>query len=167
MRNRSQRCSARRLTLSRNGEKLCGSSGAFTDEWKIQCDGKHGFCFFGHRLICSLPVLLTADVSVHAAKVCGTKGNMLDLVGGSDVIAICCDRSGQSSSVVDTRYHFSFDVASCPVANFFKDQVIKNSFACVHMAFACSSGMSCAGLNNRVLCSLVQPCGVNDLSYDI
>ena len=49
VRNRSQRCSARRLTLSRNEEPLCGSSGAFEDELKIQCGGKHGLCYFRHK----------------------------------------------------------------------------------------------------------------------
>ena len=42
MRNRSQRCSAQRLILSRNEKPLCVSLGSFTDELQVQCGGKHG-----------------------------------------------------------------------------------------------------------------------------
>ena len=58
MRNRSQRCSVRRQTSSRNGKPLCGSLGAFTDELKIQCGGKHCWCFFRQKPQCPCPNFL-------------------------------------------------------------------------------------------------------------
>ena len=82
-------------------------------------------------------------------------------------VQTCCERSGQSSFVVDTRYHLQFDVASFTFDNFFKDQVTNNKVAPVHMVLPCSPFTSGEGRNNRVLRSFEQPCGVNDLSHDL
>ena len=59
--------------------------------------------------------------------------------------------------MVDTKYQFSFDVAS----------FTRNKVACVHIALPCSSVTFAAGRNGRVLRALDQPWGVDGFGHDL
>ena len=48
-----------------------------------------------------------AYLLMNAARFCYTKGDMFELFGGSGEVAKCCERSGQTSFVVDAKYHLS------------------------------------------------------------
>ena len=151
MRNRSQRCSTPRLTLARNQKPLCGSLGAFTDKLKIRCGGKHGLCNFRHK-----PHLQFSSGSLarrgerHLPKLAQAI---------ADVFVIekrLCTACSVIFFVVDTRYHFSFVVASCILITPSETRSSRTELP-VHMAFPCNSFMSGEGRNNGVLRSLAQP----------
>ena len=95
----------------------------------------------GQRYLSKLAQAI-ADVLVNATRVCNTSGNMFEFVGGSCVVAKCCERPGQSLFVVDTKYHLSFDVTI-----FYKDLVTENRavLSSLMASLACDASPRTAG----------------------